>query len=156
MCIKYIAILQYRFVSLGQPCKFQVVSRLGSVTARQSSSGRQPNFAALNRGRHLYSTGRPSRWALAHISSFSIHFRAAQSPTATLCDFLSKHICSVYYFVVLHATSNSRVVLCLPPSHWILATPLPLSTVAYRWIRRFNEPGPPTSSLSSRAPRDIE
>jgi len=30
------------------------------------SSGRQPNFAALNRGRHLYSAGRPSRWALAH------------------------------------------------------------------------------------------
>ena len=34
-----------------------------------SSSGRQPNFAALNRGRHLYSAGRPSRWALTHISS---------------------------------------------------------------------------------------
>ena len=32
-----------------------------------SSSGRQPNFAALNRGRHLCSAGRPSRWALAHI-----------------------------------------------------------------------------------------
>jgi len=31
------------------------------------SSGRQPNFAALNRGRHLYSAGRPPRWALAHI-----------------------------------------------------------------------------------------
>ena len=28
------------------------------------SSGRQPNFAALNRGRHLYSSGRPSGWAL--------------------------------------------------------------------------------------------
>jgi len=28
--------------------------------------GRQPNFAALNRGRHLYSARRPSRWALAH------------------------------------------------------------------------------------------
>jgi len=27
--------------------------------------------AALNRGRHLYSAGRPSRWALAHISSLS-------------------------------------------------------------------------------------
>ena len=40
-----------------------------SVTAPHSSSGRQPNFAALNRGRHLYSAGRPSRWALAHISS---------------------------------------------------------------------------------------
>ena len=26
--------------------------------------------APLNRGRHLYSIGRPSRWALAHISSF--------------------------------------------------------------------------------------
>ena len=32
-----------------------------------SSSGRQPDFAALNRGRHLCSTGRPSGWALAHI-----------------------------------------------------------------------------------------
>ena len=28
---------------------------------------------ALNRGRHLYSVGRPSRWALAHISS-SVNF----------------------------------------------------------------------------------
>jgi len=28
--------------------------------------------AALNRGRHLYSAGRPSRWALAHISSINI------------------------------------------------------------------------------------
>ena len=32
-----------------------------------SSSGRQPNFAAWNRGRHLCSAGRPSGWALAHI-----------------------------------------------------------------------------------------
>jgi len=39
----------------------------GSVTARHSSSGRQPNFAALNEGRHLYSTGRPSRSSLARI-----------------------------------------------------------------------------------------
>jgi len=30
--------------------------------------------AALNRGCHLYSTGRPSRWALAHISSFVVMF----------------------------------------------------------------------------------
>jgi len=36
-------------------------------TARHSSSGREPNFAALSTGRHLYSAGRPSRWALAHI-----------------------------------------------------------------------------------------
>jgi len=57
------------FISLGHRCKFQRVSRLGTVTAQHSSSGRQPNFAALNRGCHLYSAGRPSRWALDHISS---------------------------------------------------------------------------------------
>jgi len=51
----------------GHPCKFQRVSRLGSVTAWHSSIGRQPNFAAWNRGRHLYSAGQPSCWAVAHI-----------------------------------------------------------------------------------------
>ena len=56
-----------RLAGLGHAIIFQRVSRLGSVTARQSSSGRQPNFAALNRGRHVCSAGRPSRWALAHI-----------------------------------------------------------------------------------------
>ena len=55
--------------SLRHPCKFQWVSHLGSITARHSTSGHQPNFAALNRGRHLYLAGRPSRWELAHISS---------------------------------------------------------------------------------------
>ena len=40
---------------------------VASVTARHSSSGHQPNFVALSRGRHLCSAGRPSRWALAHI-----------------------------------------------------------------------------------------
>jgi len=44
------------FGSLGHHSKFQRVSRLGSVTARHSSTGRHPNFAALNRGRHLYSS----------------------------------------------------------------------------------------------------
>jgi len=33
---------------------------LGSVTARHSRGGRQ----RPSRGRHLYSAGRPSRWAL--------------------------------------------------------------------------------------------
>jgi len=48
-----------------------------SVTARHSSSGRQPNFAAWykewNYGtftyRAIYMAGRPSRWPSAHISS---------------------------------------------------------------------------------------
>ena len=43
------------------------------ILARQSSSGRQPNCAALNKGRHLCSAGRPSCWALAHIL---VHFKA--------------------------------------------------------------------------------
>jgi len=42
-------------------------SYIGSVIVRHSSSGRQPNFAALSSRRHLYSAGRPSRWASAHI-----------------------------------------------------------------------------------------
>ena len=49
-------------------CVFQVLrSPIRSVTARQASSGREPNFAALSTGHHLYSAGRPSGWALAHI-----------------------------------------------------------------------------------------
>ena len=28
-------------------------------------------FSAFNRGRHLYAANRPSRWALAHISSYT-------------------------------------------------------------------------------------
>jgi len=55
----------------------------GKVTVRETSvtrsSGRQPNFAALNRGRHLYSAGRPSRWALAHISDFFINLISASA-----------------------------------------------------------------------------
>ena len=43
-----------------------------------SSSRLQPNFAALNRGRHSYSTGRPSRWALAHILVFVCNFVKTQ------------------------------------------------------------------------------
>jgi len=34
---------------------------------RGLSTGHQPNFVALSRGRHLYSAGRPSLWASAHI-----------------------------------------------------------------------------------------
>jgi len=48
-------------------CKFQRDSHLGSVTAQHSSIRHQPKLAALNRGRHLYLAGRPSRWA--HIST---------------------------------------------------------------------------------------
>jgi len=46
------------------------LSYFGSVTAWHLSSGCKPNFVALSTGRHLYSAGRPSRWALAHIIVF--------------------------------------------------------------------------------------
>jgi len=52
----------------GTPANFKGFRVLAAyVTARYSSSGRQPNFAVLNRGHHLYSAGRPSHWALDHI-----------------------------------------------------------------------------------------
>ena len=61
-------------------CVLQVLRcPIGSVTAWQSSSGREPNFAALSTEHHLYSTGRPSRWALAHIlvmTWFASNYRA--------------------------------------------------------------------------------
>jgi len=79
-----------RFGSLGHPSHFQRLPRLRSVTALQSSSERQPNFAALNRGRHLCSAGRPSRWALAHISSFFLVFRSLLLLFLVLCSRLGR------------------------------------------------------------------
>jgi len=53
----------------GTPANFNGFCVLGALLhgTRHSSSGRQPNIAALNRRRHLCSAGRTSRWALAHI-----------------------------------------------------------------------------------------
>jgi len=54
-------------------CLSLAFAYIGSVTARHSSSGRQPNFSASykewNYGtfRRGHSAGRPSRWASAHI-----------------------------------------------------------------------------------------
>ena len=59
-------------------CALQVLrSPIGSVTARHSSSGREPNFAGLSTGRHLYWAGWPSRWALAHILALFLLDRIA-------------------------------------------------------------------------------
>ena len=46
---------------------FRVLAALLHAVHGIYSSGRQLNFSALNKGRHLCSAGRPSRWALAHI-----------------------------------------------------------------------------------------
>ena len=52
----------------GTPGNFNGFRVFGRVTARPSVVS-VSQTAALNRGRHLYSTGRPSRCAFAHISS---------------------------------------------------------------------------------------
>ena len=72
-----------RFGSLGHPIYFQQLPRLGSVTARHVVVG-VSQTAALNRGRHLCLAGRPSRWALAHISSFCVLHVVNQS-VACVC-----------------------------------------------------------------------
>ena len=63
--------------------------------------------AALNRGRHLYSAGRPSRWALAHISSLSF-FSFLQMYSIFWVHF------KVYCFLVAVTTRRQRnATVCL-------------------------------------------
>jgi len=54
----------------GTPANFNGFRVLAALLYGTNSSGRQPNFSALNRGRHLSSAGQPSRWALAHILGY--------------------------------------------------------------------------------------
>ena len=68
----------------GTPANFNGFRVMAALLHGHSSSGRQPNFAALNRARHLYSAGRPSRWAFAHIlilSLFSLHLMVKMLPS---------------------------------------------------------------------------
>jgi len=81
--------------SLGHPSKFQRVSCLGSVTARHCSSGGQSNFAALNRERHLYSAGRPSRCALARFLVFTSSAMFASVSLGVICGSVVKLINSL-------------------------------------------------------------
>ena len=101
--IKYILIAYFLGNICAKNCRNRTVyvkiiasCKGGTFFETRCSCGRQPNFAALNRGRHLYSAGRPSRWALAHISSllywvvlrvkFS-YFTLANSSTGIILDF---------------------------------------------------------------------
>jgi len=52
----------------GTPANFNGFGVLASALLHGTPVlGVSRTFAALNRGHHLYSAGRPSRWALAHI-----------------------------------------------------------------------------------------
>jgi len=91
-----------------------------------SSSERQPNFAALNRGRHLCSAGRPSRWALAHIlvsqwftadftcHSLSLHCTAAGRPSASE-RIKHESIVLFYCFITFCVSRRRREMYCSHP-----------------------------------------
>jgi len=69
----------------GTPANFNGFRVLAALL-HGTISGRQPNFAALNKGRHLHSVGRPSRWALAHIFSFVCWSRRQRSRRTVAAD----------------------------------------------------------------------
>ena len=71
-------IYPYNMVNFG-PLAAEIVSLVWSTPAnfngfRVLAALLHSQTAALNRGRQLYSAGRPSRWALVHISSSSWFF----------------------------------------------------------------------------------
>ena len=63
--------------------------------------------AALNRGRHLYLAGRPSRWALAHISSLLMVYFVA--------DIKISHFVGVthFYACALRSASNPSLACAI-------------------------------------------
>jgi len=74
----------YNMVNFG-PLAAEIVSLVWGTPANFNGFGvlvalLHSQTAALNRGRHLYSAGRPSRWALAHISScvYFVHLLCAR------------------------------------------------------------------------------
>jgi len=60
------------------------------------SSARQPNVVALNRGRHRYSPGRPSRWSLAHILVVSFSYCCLS------CIYVFYASCIIVYIMTDH------------------------------------------------------
>jgi len=92
-------------------------------TARHCTSGRQPNFAALNRGRHLYSAGRPSRWALAHIQicfCFWLWIKHLGNRWTHLCQIHRENMLALLLVRIWMSRSKSKVkvtrqnALCTP------------------------------------------
>ena len=73
-----------------------------------SSSGRQPNFAALNSGRHLCTAGQPSRWALAHISSFLVRLMSIKISSTVSINIISLTLTTGIY----HSISHIEVQCC--------------------------------------------
>jgi len=68
-------------------CASKLYQAKGGTFFETQCSGRQTKFAALNRGRHLYSAGRSSRWALAHIL-VNYYFSTNLLPSPLVKEFL--------------------------------------------------------------------
>ena len=91
--------------------------------------------AALNRGHHLYSAGRPSRWALAHISSFDLLLSTSTSESFTA---LHKCLLSVY----MNIDPNNKLQMVLGRGNSILVSnryQLPVTSARQPSIK-FNYP----------------
>ena len=73
-----------------------------------SRIGRQPDFAALNRGRHLCLAGRPSRGALAHILVANIPLPV--SLTVYICHETDSYPYFMTYFYAPVSTIVSGVL----------------------------------------------
>jgi len=109
-----------------------------SVTARHSSSGREPNFAALNRGRHLYSAGRPSGWALTHISILSYK-------TVYSCEIVNCHPHLRLYDIAFQNFAITETTLKVIQGHriWGCSTAMKkpcLSCIVYEKMPLFRMP----------------
>ena len=88
----------------GTPANFNGFRILAALLHGTSSSGHQRNFATLNRGRHLYSAGRPSRGALAHI--------LVMVALCNRADHIYFHPVSSFFFSL--ALSQRSEIGCLP------------------------------------------
>ena len=97
-------ICPYNMVNFG-PLAADIVSLVWGTTANYGvcilAALLHSQTAALNRGCHLYSAGRPSRWALAHISSFinvCTKIRTTKKSLLRGCE----------QFIVLHSSLNGQ------------------------------------------------
>ena len=64
----------------GTSANFNRFPVLAALLHGTPSNGRQTSFAALSRGHHLYSAGRPRRWALAHILVIFLLYSLTKAP----------------------------------------------------------------------------
>jgi len=119
----------------GTPANFNGFHVLAALL-RSTSSERPADFAPLNRERHLYSAGRPSRWSLAHIlvffSTMSRGWLGGMSPKWSIlcrvgCNFhlvhfvimlvINNHLCGTHVqqgLTCVHVSLGNGVLLLIP------------------------------------------